>query len=189
MSRHIWHGADEGGLLLRAVDQPVELLDHDSHWHAIFAAERDRLMRLFPSIIVDIAHIGSTPIEDLRAKPIVDLMAGVRTMDEAIALNDPLCANGYATSSDLNRSLTDRQFFMRHAGGRRTHHLHVVVHDSQGWHKRVAFCRLLRDDADLRHRYSRLKTDLLAHHADDRDAYTEGKSAFIQSALRSHGHA
>ncbi len=183
MIRHRWVGLGEGESLRRAIDQSVDLVDHDPRWAELFAAERDRLMAVFPGTFVEIAHIGSTPIADLRAKPIIDLLAGVRSMDVAYALNEPLCRNGYATSLEFNGTLTDRQFFMRHANGRRTHHLHVTVHDSGAWHDRLDFSRLLRDDADLRDRYEALKSDLVARHADDREAYTEGKSAFIRAAI------
>ncbi len=179
-----WRGTRDGDSLARAVEQSVDLVDHDPRWHAVFEAEHARLVALFPGVFAEIAHIGSTPVADLRAKPIVDLMAGVSSMEAARALHDPLCDHGYAMSDELNRALTDRQFLMRHADGRRTHHLHIVVHESQAWHDRVAFCALLHGNADLRRRYERLKMDLVARHAEQRDAYTEGKSAFIEAAIR-----
>ena len=183
MTRHTWNGEDDDDSLLRAIGQSVGLAAHDPRWSEGFAVERERLMRAFPGVFVDIAHIGSTPVDGLQAKPIIDLLAGVRSMDEAFALAGPLCANGYSASPEFNRTMTDRQFFLRHARGARTHHLHVVVHDSPAWHDRVAFSRMLRDDADLRRRYAALKADLVVRYADDREAYTEGKSAFIREAL------
>ena len=184
MSKHAWHGDAGGDSLARAIHESVGLADHDPKWVAAFDVERERLMRLLPGAFVDIAHIGSSPVEGLRSKPVVDLLAGVRSMHEAFALDGPLCANGYTSSADFNGSLTDRQFFMRHAAGRRTHHLHVVVHDSQAWHDRIDFARLLRTDADLRRRYAALKEHLATLHAEERETYTEGKSAFIRAALR-----
>ena len=183
-SGHVWRGTHDGDSLARAIDQSVDVVDHDPRWRGVFEAERARLFELFPAVLIEVAHIGSTSVDGVRAKPIVDLMAGVTSMAPAVALLDPLCNHGYAVSDDLNHVLIDRQFLMRHADGRRTHHLHVVVHESQAWHDRVAFCALLRGDAELRGRYERLKMDLAARHAAHRDAYTEGKSAFIQAAIR-----
>ena len=183
-TRPAWDREDEDESLTRAIDEPVDLSDHDADWHGAFEVERARLMTALPGVFVDVAHIGSTPVASLQAKPVIDLLAGVRSREVAFGLHDALCANGYTTSRDFNRSLHDRQFFMRHAAGRRTHHLHVVVHDSPAWHDRVDFSRLLRDDAALRERYQELKMALVAQHADDREAYTQGKSAFIREALR-----
>ena len=183
MTDRSWSGSPDGDSLARAIELPVDLVAHDPCWTHVFEMERERLTRLFPDRFVEIAHIGSTQVDGLCAKPIVDLLAGVRSMDEAIALNDPLCANGYASPRDLNRSLVDRQFLMRHADGRRTHHLHLVVHGSRAWNDRLEFARRLRDDPDLRDRYEALKVDLVRRHAQDREAYTEGKSVFIRNAL------
>ncbi len=183
MSRHAWNGESEDPSLARAIDQSVGLADHDPRWSERFAAERERLMRVLPDVFVDIAHIGSTPIEGLKAKPVIDLLAGVRTLDVVFRLAGPLCANGYTSSDAFNRTMTDRQFFMRHAHGERTHHLHLVVHGSEAWIDRIAFNHLLRDDADLRQRYEALKRALAEDHAGDREAYTEGKSAFIRAAI------
>ena len=122
-----------------AIKEEVALVDYDPSWPAVFEAERDRLMAAFPGTFLAIEHIGSTAVPGMRTKPIVDLMAGVRTMAEAIALNGPLCGNRYTTPPGMNESLDDRQFFMRHARGKRTHHLHLVVYDSPGWHTRLRF--------------------------------------------------
>lgn len=177
-------GADE---LIRAIGEPITLVDFDPTWPALFEAERERLLALFPEVFIEIAHIGSTAVAGLRAKPIVDLLAGVRSMDEAIALNGPLCANGYTTSGERNAALRDRQYFVRYERGWRAHHLHVVVHDAECWRVHVAFRDRLRDDAGLRHRYGALKAELAKRFANDREAYTEGKPAFIAAALSSNG--
>jgi GrpB-like predicted nucleotidyltransferase (UPF0157 family) len=168
--------------LSRAIVEPVVLIDHDPAWAAAFEAERDRLMRALPDTFVAIEHIGSTAVPGLRTKPVLDLLAGVRTMDEAFALNAIAQDFGYGAPPEYNAPLETRQWFMRQSGGRRTHHLHVVVHDGDEWRVRVAFRDRLRRDATLRADYVALKDDLARRYADDRDAYTEGKSAFITAA-------
>ena len=169
-----------------AIQEGVALVDYDPAWPAAFAKERARLDAAFPGVFRDIAHIGSTAVPGLHTKPIIDLLAGVGSMEEAIALNGPLCANGYTTPPGMNERLDDRQFFMRHSRGRRTHHLHVVVHDAPGWHERLVFRDRLRSDLDLQKRYAKLKADLARRFANDRESYTEGKSAFIRDALALH---
>lgn len=177
-------GGDSGGdSLTRAIKDPVGLVAHDPHWSDLFASERQRLMALFPGRFVEIAHIGSTQVDGLAAKPVIDLLAGVRSMDEADSLTASLCACDYANPLDVNRALPDRRFLMRHAEGRRTHHLHLVVHGSPAWMDRVAFARLLRENAGVRDRYEALKRGLADRFSRERDAYTEGKSAFIRAAL------
>jgi len=169
--------------IMRAMEQPVELVDYDPAWPAAFEAERSRLIEALPDTFVAIEHIGSTAVFGLRTKPLIDLLAGVRSMSDARALNNMLDRMGYTTSEEFNATLATRQWFMRQSGGRRTHHLHVVVHDSDEWIARIGFRDRLRADANLRDRYEALKEDLARRFADDRDAYTEGKSAFILATI------
>jgi GrpB-like predicted nucleotidyltransferase (UPF0157 family) len=172
-------GADD---VARAIAQPVALADYDAGWPAAFEAERRRLMEALPGRFVAIEHIGSTAVPGLRAKPLLDLLAGVPTIEDAYAINDVMDRIGYTTSPAMNASLKTRQWFMRQSGGHRTHHLHVVVHDDVEWTKRIGFRDRLRADPALRARYVALKEDLARRFGDDRDAYTEGKSDFILAA-------
>jgi GrpB-like predicted nucleotidyltransferase (UPF0157 family) len=162
-----------------AIHEDVALHAYSATWPAVFEAERERLLALLPGQLIDVQHIGSTAVPGLAAKPIVDLLAGVETMDAARSLAEPLCRSGYTTSAEFNATLADRQWFMRWAQGHRTHHLHVVVHGGPAWRQRLKFRDLLRTDAALARHYASLKADLAATHTHDREAYTEAKAAFI----------
>lgn len=165
--------------LQRAIHEEVALHAYNPQWPALFAAERIRLLGLFPQIVA-IKHIGSTAVEGLPAKPIIDLMAGVASMEAALLLAEPLCQSGYTTSPEFNASLTDRQWFMRWANGHRTHHLHVVVHEGAVWQGRLKFRDALRGNAGLAAQYLQLKQRAATEHAQDREAYTRAKAAFVQ---------
>ncbi|RCV90122.1 GrpB family protein [Billgrantia montanilacus] len=174
---------NEAQSLQQAIDEPVHLMDYDPVWPARFDAERTRLLERFPDDLLDVQHIGSTAISGMPAKPIIDVMAGVASMAMADALFDPLLDYGYVTSQEFNASLTDRRWFMRHANGQRTHHLHVVVHDGDLWNKRLAFRDTLRSDAALSARYAALKRELASCHREDREAYTRAKGDFVRSIV------
>lgn len=133
--------------------------------------------------MLSIEHIGSTAVEGLSAKPIIDLMAGVASMDVALTLAAPLSRSGYTTSAEFNVSLTDRQWFMRWADGHRTHHLHVVVHGGAVWQGRLKFRVALRGNAEIAAKYLQLKQRMATEHTHDREAYTRAKAAFVQSVV------
>jgi len=166
-----------------AFDEPIRLVPHDRHWPAAFAAERDRLLSLFRSQLQRIEHIGSTAIPGLPAKPIIDLLAGVASMDVADALFEPILGAGYTTSRPFNAMLPDRRWFMRASDGRRTHHLHVVVADGKAWQEHLAFRDRLRASPALATEYADLKRDLATRFRRDREAYTDAKSAFVTRVL------
>ncbi|MBA3272279.1 MAG: GrpB family protein, partial [Chthoniobacterales bacterium] len=88
----------------QAVNEPVSLAPYDPAWPRQFDVERARLAELAPEFLA-IEHIGSTAIPGLAAKPIIDIIAAVPSMEVADVLVERLCANGYITSADFNRSL------------------------------------------------------------------------------------
>lgn len=169
--------------LLAAISEEVALRPYNASWPGRYMAERRRLLALLPTTFIDIQHIGSTAVPELEAKPIIDILAGVASLVVAESLAERLCSSGYTTSAEFNETLTDRQWFMRWADGHRTHHLHVVVHGSSVWHQHLQFRDALRSNPQLAVDYARLKTELAARHAHDREAYTDAKSAFILSVV------
>jgi len=108
-------------------------------------------------------------------------MAGVESMEVAQALSEPLCKRGYTTSAEFNKTLTDRQWFMRWADGQRTHHLHLLVYGAGPWRERLQFRDALRTKPERAASYVALKMAMAVRHKVDRQAYTDAKLAFIQS--------
>lgn len=170
--------------LLAAIHEEVRLHPYDPSWPKKFETERQRLASLLPGAFLGIEHIGSTAVPGMPAKPIIDLLAGVESMAVARSIAEPICASGYTTSTEFNETLVDRMWFMRWADGHRTHHLHVVVQDGNVWRAHLAFRDALRSSPSLAARYAALKHQLAARHATDREAYTNAKAEFIDSALR-----
>jgi len=119
----------------------------------------------------------------LDAKPIIDILGGVTSLDEADVLLGPLCAFGWDTSPEFNATLADRGFLLRWSGGVRTHHLHLMVCDSGAWHERLKFRDGLWAHPDLAQRYQALKVTLAGRYRDDREAYTGAKSDFLKEVL------
>lgn len=166
-----------------AIREPIRLVPHDGAWIASFAAERKRLLSLFPLELRAVEHIGSTAIPGMPAKPIVDILAGVESMAVADALFEQVLRHGYTTSRTFNEMLPDRRWFMRSVDGRRTHHLHIVVVDGPNWHRYLRFRDRLRSNAPLAQSYALLKAELAVRFEHDREAYTDAKSAFVACVL------
>lgn len=168
--------------LQKAIDEEVVLREYDRVWPHLFLAEKVSLEHHFASLI-SLEHIGSTAVPGLSAKPIIDIMAGVDSLEEADRLLEPLVEFGYSTSYDFNAQLTDRRWLMKHASGMRTHHLHLIVYQSPTWFRHLHFRDSLRRSEELREKYQRLKEGLATVHRDDREKYTESKGRFIEAVL------
>jgi GrpB-like predicted nucleotidyltransferase (UPF0157 family) len=95
----------ESESLERAIHEEVALVPYDPRWSSLFEAERERLVRLFPTQFLDIQHFGSTAIPGMPAKPIIDLLAGVESMAVADSLVEPLLNSLYTTSAEFNATL------------------------------------------------------------------------------------
>lgn len=170
--------------LQQAVREQVRIFPYDPKWPEKYEVERGRLVALFPEAFLALEHVGSTAVPGLAAKPIVDIIGGVRSMEEADALLPALCRNGYSTSAEFNATLVGQRWLMRHAGGHRTHHLHLLIHEAGEWRRKIAFRNALRANPDVAHRYHELKSNLAEAMGSDRDAYTSAKAAFVEEILR-----
>ena len=127
-------------------------------------------------------HFGSTAVPNVRSKPIIDIMIVHSTPALWPQLISPIESLGYAYWAENPRK--DRLFFVKGMppfGPRRTHHVHVrLPHDAES---ELAFRNLLRANPALARKYELLKDSLAERYPTDREAYTEGKTAFISEAL------
>ena len=163
---------------------PVILVPYDPCWPRRFEEERGVLDEVFTGVPVRIEHIGSTAVPGLGAKPIIDILLGVgriREVEERIPL---LESRGYEYIPKWESVLPERRFFAKPRAVPRTHHLHCVETRTEFWRRHLLFRDLLRDDAALTRAYHRLKLELAGRYRDDREAYTDAKTAFIESVLR-----
>jgi len=138
-------------------------------------------------LVLGIEHIGSTSVSGLAAKPVVDMLVGLPSMPDVLAAPVRLVPHGWEFPDAINAELDDRRFGKLAPSGERTHHIHIVVFDSDEWRRLVAFRNALRASPDLARRYEELKRDLAAQFADEREKYTAAKTDFVAGVLRAAG--
>ncbi|WP_182525168.1 GrpB family protein [Nocardioides dongkuii] len=153
-------------------------------WAEAYAAERALLLAHLADWFVDVAHVGSTSVPGLEAKPLIDLQAGLRALDDAARVIPRLTELGYTFMPE--RVYGDFVFLPKGPEALRTHHLTLVEHGSAEWHVRLRFRDALRASPELRIRYRDLKRRLATEHAGDRPAYTDGKGEFVAEVLAQH---
>lgn len=168
-------------------DELITLADHDPSWRDAFLDQQAALSRLLrPWLAAPPEHVGSTAVPGLRAKPIVDIAAPVRSLHAAQGAVPVLEQDGWLFwADDPNRSY--RLWFLRPRPEARTHHLHIMQHDHPELRNELLFRDALRNDPALRAAYAALKERLAEQHRADRNAYTDAKSEFVRSVLRGAG--
>jgi GrpB-like predicted nucleotidyltransferase (UPF0157 family) len=157
----------------------VVVEEYDARWAESFTALAARVKRALGDRVLRIEHVGSTAVTGLAAKPIIDLDVVVlpANMHEAI---QGLARLGYVYEGDLG--IAGREAF-RWPPGERRHHLYLLAEGAPELLRHLAFRDALRTDRDLRDEYATLKRSLAARYPHDRDAYSAGKSAFIERTL------
>ncbi|MGP0031989.1 MAG: GrpB family protein [Acidimicrobiales bacterium] len=121
------------------------------------------------------------------AKPIIDMVAVVWTITEAASVSDQLQRIGWVHAPEPFDEVERRLSFCYPSVARRTHHLHVVEGNFDGWREWVAFRDYLRAQPELCVEYGRLKTYLATEHGTDpnnRDAYRSGKAEWVSAVTR-----
>lgn len=154
------------------------LVEYDPRWPALFEHERARLAAGLGALGLAIEHYGSTAIPGLPAKPILDILVGVRPLDRWRDCHDPLVALGYDYAKDAG--VPGHYIFGRgRHKGERTHLVHIVELGGESWTSNLAFRDALRTDLDLRARYVTLKQEAIARAPEGRAAYNDLKSEGI----------
>jgi len=153
----------------------VRVVEYDREWPALFEAERAELeVVLAPWLSAGVHHIGSTSVPGLAAKPIIDMIAGVRSLEESRAAFSGLEGLGYAYR--VHRP--EAHSFHR----AEEFHLHLTEPGSDLWRERFAFRDALRGDPELRREYAEWKQAHLGE-----DGYTASKRPLVFRVLAEQG--
>ncbi len=170
----------------RVIKEEITIVSYDSSWPEAFLKEKKHLLSSLPQDLLGrIEHFGSTAVPGLSAKPVVDILVEVNSLDEAKKRIAPILeAEGYdyfwrPTSGDDVPPFY-AWFIKRHRSTMvRTHHIHMVEnHFTEHW-DRLLFRDALIENPSLAAEYEELKVRLAAGSRYDRVAYTLAKTEFI----------
>jgi GrpB-like predicted nucleotidyltransferase (UPF0157 family) len=155
----------------------VELREHNPRYKEIFSKESERIISTFRQLPVSLHHVGSTSVEGLCAKPIIDMLLTYPEMVPFETVKEKLVRMGYLFREDL---LPDRTYFvLEDEKGVRYFAITVYPDDDVRASGILAFRDNLRNDPSLVDEYAEIKRKL-AEESANRQAYTHQKSAFIQ---------
>jgi GrpB-like predicted nucleotidyltransferase (UPF0157 family) len=169
----------------RVTKENVSIVSYDPVWPERFQEQKDHLLGCLPlELIRRIEHFGSTAIPGMAAKPIVDMLVEVTSLEETKRRIVPVLeSQGYEyfwrpTSGD-NIPPFYAWFIKRNAAGLRTHHIHMVESHFEHW-ERLLFRDYLIEHQQTAREYEVLKRRLASDYPIDRVAYTEGKTEFVK---------
>ncbi len=161
----------------------IEVVPHDSNWRNLFEIESKQIAIALGKNAIVIHHVGSTSIEKIYAKPIIDILVEVSSIDFVDRINLHMEKLGYQCMGEFG--IKDRRFFLKdNAAGIRTHHIHIFEVGSPQVQRHLAFRDYLNTHLEDAHSYSILKQTLASKHQHNIEGYMDGKHGFIQEIDR-----
>ena len=162
--------------------QHVIVVPYDRTWPERAAQEAASLRRALGENCLAVHHIGSTAVEGLAAKPILDFLPVVRSLAGADACRGALEALGYEYLGEFG--IPGRRY-LRKGGDERTHQVHIfAADDRENIVRHLAVRDYLRTHPAAREAYGALKRELAARFPYDIEAYCDGKDAFVKALER-----
>jgi GrpB-like predicted nucleotidyltransferase (UPF0157 family) len=150
----------------------VGLRSYDKGWPEAFLVHRERIRGALAGRATGIEHIGSTSVQGLAAKPIIDIVVTVDDITAEEDYLDALVAAGY-------------ELRVREPGHRlvrtpaRDVHVHLFERGDPAVDEYLLLRDRLRSDALDRSLYENTKRSLLSKRWDDTNDYADAKTDVI----------
>ena len=161
----------------------VELFAHQEEWNKNAEDVISELRQLFGNAAVDIQHVGSTAIASIYAKPIIDIVIGLRNLNDISPYMKRLEEHRFIFRGE---DVAGQMLFVMgdFEKDTRTHHIHAVKWNGTEWNNYINFRDYLNCHPDQAMLYDACKKKLALQFPDDRRSYTEGKQEFIERLLK-----
>lgn len=159
---------------------PVIIVPYNPQWPEWFRAEARLVRGVLGRRLSGLQHFGSTSVPGLAAKPIVDILAGVRSRDAAEEMLPGLDAIGY---HDVTPQPGHPDWFYclgKRTSDGRQFHLHLARPASRFWRGQLRFRDALRRQPGLVRGYAALKRRLARRYRQERGTYSLAKGGFIR---------
>ncbi len=161
---------------------PVEVVPYNHGWKTEFNKIKERMLEMVGDLILSAEHVGSTSVEGLSAKPIIDLDLVMESYSVLPEIIGRFQQYGYMHRG--NQGIEGREVFERTADdGFMNYHLYVCPQDGKGYLEHIAFRDYLRAHPSAVEEYEQVKLSLARQYRYDREDYTEGKTEFVRSIL------
>ena len=160
------------------MSQHITVVNYDPEWPSKYVQERDYITEILKDNCISVYHIGSTSVPGLAAKPIIDIMVGVRSLERVDTVAEKFSDIGYEYLGEFG--IAGRRY-LRKGGDERTHQIHIFQADD--WNnigRHLAFRDYMRTHEKERNQYAKIKKDLAQKFPYDIEGYCDGKENFVR---------
>lgn len=153
----------------------IRLTEYREDWAEMFQNEAKFLKTIFGDEIIQFEHFGSTAVYGMKAKPVIDMMCIVKSIDKVDIFNNQMANIGYDIAGEWG--ITGRRLF-RKGGENRSHHIHFYQFDNSEITRHLIFRDYLKSHPSEVAKYSRFKEEL-AQRYDTTSHYSPAKKKFV----------
>ncbi len=161
----------------------VTVVPYSKQWKVDFEIIKQYLLTAVEDMIISIEHIGSTSVEGLSAKPIIDIDIVIKDYSVFDTVVEMLSTLGYIHEGNLG--IKDREAF-DYKGDKDLpkHHLYVCPEYSHELQRHITFRDYLRKNHDAMQKYSKVKEEGSRLFPDSIDDYIAHKSPCIEEIYK-----
>ncbi|MGO0883095.1 GrpB family protein [Clostridioides difficile] len=156
----------------------VRLLPYNQKWSTEFLLAKKQIETTWKDNILDIQHVGSTSINVICAKPILDIAIRLKSIDNMNVKS--MIELGYDYCRQQNNNSNHYLYVLRGRNQISLRHIHCYSSDDKEFLQLVGFRDYLNTHHDVAFQYAKLKIKLAKQYPDDRQFYTIGKEEFIK---------
>ena len=157
---------------------PISLVKHDEQWNECFKEIESTIKDLLAGYPVKrISHIGSTAIQGIWAKNIVDVLVEISKEADMEGAARILEQNGFIRMSEEKGRISLNKGYTKEGFADKVYHIHLRY---TGDNDELYFRDYLNEHPQIAKEYEELKLELWKKYEHNRDAYTEAKTGFIR---------
>lgn len=156
----------------------LQLSKYNKIWIKNFIKEKQIITKILKNELTGIYHIGSTSINSIVAKPIIDILVSVRNINKIDKYYKLFYKNGYIAEGE--KGIKGRRYFVKKDGIKHLVHIHIFEENTKNIKRHLAFKNYLIKNPYWALKYSNLKKRLNKQYKSDLEKYIEGKIRFIK---------
>lgn len=161
----------------------VRVVPYDPMWKQEFLKIKAMIMDCIGDLINSVDHIGSTAIEGLAAKPVIDIDVVIDSYEVFPTVKERLSKIGFEHEGNLG--VEGREAFKRtFIDDFMPYHMYVCPKDGKGHLEHITFLKYLRNHPDAMYAYGKLKLELAEQYKTDINSYVKGKADFVENILQ-----
>jgi GrpB-like predicted nucleotidyltransferase (UPF0157 family) len=160
-----------------SIDEPIIVTEYDPTWPMLYAAERSRVRNACGRVITRVEHFGGTAVPGMAAKPIVDLLVGVRSLEGFAQQAAQLEAIGYR---NYGAAFIAERLYLRRRGPPHFN-VFVTVDGGEWWRAQTSLRDYLRARPAEAAAYSNCKRDIFRGGSRTFASYSKDRAPFLKA--------